>query len=300
MALTDHCDVFGSVHEKGFNNIVLHLQRQRPSLFNYGTISFVQNTDWLCNQTIIRAIDPDVQLFANPIVTQRPLLSIPGYSGTYGLEYCFQLAELSIDFHPSNVHALPPELNPPLKPQRFSLKGRACAGLACPGLEMLNKMAPTERPFFPMLFGSESPIHQPKPTAQDDSRTDRTEGPITVTTPTRPLPFDRKNILCFCLDLFVVLRIERSGPPADPALALRLEDLEIVDIKPLGLEDAAECYLKSVLIMGVLPKIKLALRAFVFSISDFLTIQPTPVSPPVPFNPAIEKDQIKVFINVTA
>jgi len=119
-------------------------------------------------------------------------------------------------------------------------------------------------------------------------------------TPSHPIPFDPKNIICFCLDLFVVLRIERSGPSADPMLALRLDNLEIVDVKPAGLEDAVECYLKTVLMMGVLPKIKLALRAFVFSIENFLTIQPTPISPAVPFNPAIEQDQIKVFVNVTA
>jgi hypothetical protein len=133
MALTDHCDVFGSVNESGFNNVVRHLQQQRPSLFNYGTISFVRHTELLCDQAIIHAIDPDVEIFGNPIITERPLLSIPGYTGPFGLEYCFQLSELSIDFHPSNVHALPRELNPPLQSQRFSLKGRACAGLACPG-----------------------------------------------------------------------------------------------------------------------------------------------------------------------
>jgi hypothetical protein len=298
MALTDHCDVFGSVHEKGFNNIVLHLQQQRPSLFNYGTISFVRNRHLLCDQAIIRAVDPDVELFGNPIITERPLLSIPGYSGPFGLEYCFQLSELSIDFHPGNVHSLPPELNPPLKTQRFSLKGRACAGLACPRSEILNRIEPQERAFFPSFFGSDSPIRHPKPDRED--RKEGREGPISVMTPSHPIPFDPKNIICFCLDLFVVLRIERSGPSADPMLALRLDNLEIVDVKPAGLEDAVECYLKTVLMMGVLPKIKLALRAFVFSIENFLTIQPTPISPSVPFNPAIEKDQIKVFINVTA
>jgi len=56
--------------------------------------------------------DPDVELFGNPIVTERPLLSVPRYTGPFGLEYYFQLAEFSIDFHPSSVHSLPPELSP--------------------------------------------------------------------------------------------------------------------------------------------------------------------------------------------
>lgn len=134
VALTDHCDVFGSVNIKAFNNGVRHLQQQRPSLFNYGTISFVRHTELLYTQAIIHAIDRDVGIFGNLIVTERPLLSIPGYTGPSGFEHCFQLSEFSIDFHSSNVHAIPPELNPPLQPQRLSLKARACAGLACPGL----------------------------------------------------------------------------------------------------------------------------------------------------------------------
>src|SRR5438093_168308 len=132
MALTDHCDIFASIHETAFNNLVVELQRQRPSLFNYGTITFVNHPDLLCNQTLVAKVDKEVLTFGNPIVKEQPLLSIPGYTGPFGLEYCLQLAELSIDFHPGNVHTLPSELNPPLAKQHFSLKGRACAGLNCP------------------------------------------------------------------------------------------------------------------------------------------------------------------------
>ena len=96
------------------------------------------------------------------------------------------------------------------------------------------------------------------------------------------------------------MRIQRGGPPDDPFISFGLDNLEIVDVNPVGLENSVECYLKSVLILGVLPKVKLALRALVFSIKDFLTIQPTPISAAVPFNPAVEDDQIKVFVTVTA
>ncbi|MCY2951700.1 MAG: hypothetical protein NTU53_06945 [Planctomycetota bacterium] len=297
MALTDKCDVFGSVDEKAFNNVVRNLQQQRPSLFNHGTISFVRDNRLLCNQTIIQTIDRDVGIFGNPIVTERPLLAILGYTGPFGLEYCFQLSEFSIDFHPSNVHSLPPELRPPLRPQCFSLKARVCAGLACPTLDILNMIAPDERPFFPVLFGPGSDIQQPKPANRDD---DQKTKPIVVRSPTDRITFDPKNIICFCLDLYVVLEIARGGPPDDPFIAFRLANLEIVDVTPVRLENAVECYLKNVLIMGVLPKIKLALKAFVFSIKDFLTVQPTPISAAVPFNPAVEDDQIKVFITVIA
>jgi len=291
MAFTDHCDIFAGIHEKSFNNVVLQLQRQRPSLFNYGTTTFANHPELLCNQRIIRMVDPEVRTFGNPIVKEEPLLAIPGYDGPLGLEYCLQLAELSIDFHPSNVHSLPVELAPPLQSQHLSLKGRACAGLDCPTQDLLIKLAPTERPFYPSIskggFIKQPPREQPN------------DGPVVKQTPTRPIPFNREGIICFCLDLFVVLHVEREGGAGDPVIALRLDNLEIVDIKPDGLENAVECFLRAMLIMGVLPKVKLALDSLILSVGNVLTIGPTPISPLVPFNPAIEDDQIKAFITLT-
>jgi hypothetical protein len=43
-----------------------------------------------------------------------------------------QLTDIEIDFHPDNVISLPAELDPPLKPQRFAFRARACAGIGCP------------------------------------------------------------------------------------------------------------------------------------------------------------------------
>jgi hypothetical protein len=297
MALTDHCDIFASVHERSFNNIVLQLQMQRPSLFNYGTMTFASHPDRLCNQKIIGKVDPEVKAFGNPIVKEQPLLAIPGYSGPFGLEYCLQLAELSIDFHPSNVHALPAELSPPLVAQHFSIKGRACAGLACPSTDVLIRLAPDDQAFFPVIATGTDFVQQGKPSR--DPNNPSKDGPIVVQTPTRPFPFNREGIICLCLDLFAVLHVEREGAAADPIVSLRLDNLEIVDIKPDGLENAAECFLKAMLIMGVLPKVKLALDALIFSVGHVLTIGPTPISAAVPFNPAIEDDQIKAFVTLT-
>lgn len=297
MAFTDLCDIFASVHERSFNNIVLQLQRQRPSLFNYGTMTFAAHPDLLCNQTMIRRVDPEVTAFGNPIVKEQALLAIPGYSGPYGLEYCLQLAELSIDFQPSNVHTLPAELAPPLTAQHFSIKGRVCAGLDCPGTDLLIRLAPNEKPFFPVIGKDGGFVQQPKEPSHD--RPGNNDGPVVVQSPTQPFPFDREGILCFCLDLFAVLHVTREGPSSDPVVALRLDNLEIVDIKPDGLENAAECFLRAMLIMGVLPKVKIALDALILSVGKVLTIGPTPISAAVPFNPAIENDQIKAFVTLT-
>jgi hypothetical protein len=261
-------------------------------------VTFANHPILLRNQKIIRMVDPEVKTFGNPIVKEEPLLGIPGYSGPFGLEYCLQLAELSIDFHPSNVHALPPQLSPPLAAQHFSVKGRVCAGLDCPSSDVLMKLAPDDRAFFPVVSTGTDFVQQGKP-SRDQANNPSKDGPIVTQTPTRPFPFNREGIICFCLDLFAVLHLEREGSVTDPIVSLRLDNLEIVDIKPDGLEDAAECFLKAMLIMGVLPKVKLALDALIFNVGKVLTVGPTPISATVPFNPAIENDQIKAFITLT-
>ena len=48
MAFTDHCDIFASFQEDGFNRIVGYVQQQRPSLFNYATAQLAANPDKLC------------------------------------------------------------------------------------------------------------------------------------------------------------------------------------------------------------------------------------------------------------
>jgi len=299
MALTNNCDIFGSIHENAFNKVVRQLQAQRPSLFNYGTTTFVNHPELLCNRRTVGAIDPEVVDFNNPIVKEEPLLAIPGYDGPFGLEYCLQLTELSIDFHPGNVHVLPPELAPPLAAQHFSLRGRACAGLDCPTTDLLNKVAPDEQAFFPLIPGSDFVRQPERPNEPSHGREQGKDGPVVRQTPTLPFPFNRDGLICFCLDLYAVLHVERTGSSANPAVALRLDNLEIVDVKPTGLENAIECFLRAMLILGVLPKVKLALKALIFNVGKVLTIGPTPISAAVPFNPAIEDDQIKAFITVT-
>jgi hypothetical protein len=292
MALTDFSDLFASLQETAINNLVLQLQRQRPSMFNYGTISFVQHPEFLC-YPLTGFIDEDVNRFGNPQVDLQNLLAIPGYSGPFGLEYCLQLRELSVDIHPGNVHILPPELAP-LNAQRLSIKAKVCAGLGCPDQEFLKRITPIEKPFFPVIdLGSD--ITQPN----RDKRPEDPKGQVPQEPPRppdRPVQFGRP--ICFCLDLFAVLHAEREGDTVNPVLSLKLDNLEIVDLKPEELENMVECFMKTVIVMSLLPKMKLALNALVFNIAEVLTVEPTPVSPALPFNPALEDNQIKVFINL--
>ena len=47
------------------------------------------------------------------------------------IDFCVQLVNGAVDFHPGNVFPLPPELGV-LAAQRFAIGARVCAGLGCP------------------------------------------------------------------------------------------------------------------------------------------------------------------------
>lgn len=268
MPFTQFCDLFGSVNEQAFNNIILDLQKQRPSLFNYGTISFVNMPSLLCDQTIVTALDPDVANYANPVVKELPLLALPGYNGPMGLEYCLQLGGLAIDFQPSNTIQLPAGLLPPLQLQHFALQAKLCGAIGCPSTATLLSAA------------SQTGTTLPTPPAA-----------------TVPLPF-QNNTLCFCLDVYAVLHVQQGNVNNTTVLSLVLDNLEITGLQPTGLEQAIECFLRSTLILGILPGIKIAFTSLIFNIGGILTLFPTPISGNVPFNPSIQNDQVQVFLSL--
>jgi len=308
MALTQFSDVFASFHEKGFNNIVTALQRQRPSLFNYGTQGYVSNPSLLCYKIFPQKIDPEVLTHPDPVVKLQQPIAIPGYDGPYGLQYCFQLAELSIDLAPNNIHNLPPEIKSLFADQCFSLKARVCGQINCPGSDILNRITPDLPAYAPDLPGSKTadnpsdytkgryPGRNPN---NDPAYNPSSDQPKTLV-PLIPLPLNKESDNCFCVELYAVCRLTREGSNADPVVALYLAGLELVDIKPDGLESSLECFLKTTLTLGVFPKIKIAMNALVLRLKHFLTIEPTPISVNVPHNPSIDNDQLKVFVTLTA
>jgi hypothetical protein len=282
MAFTDNCSVFGGLHEEGINLFVQHIMRQRPSLFNYGTAYFLQHPDRLC-----RKIDmhPEVLRRHNPLITVEDPLPIPGTHGAVGMNFCLQLSRAEIDFHPGNVITLPPQLNPPLKEQAFALRAMFCAGLGCPGERELLQIE---------QLVDDTPFFNPS-TGRDKESRDKP--PRDPKLPPTPIPF--RQLTCFCLEVMAVLHFERESSAFGPRLALKLDGLEIVDIKPDGLESTLECYVSTVLRVAVLPRVKFTLNTLVLEVGNYATIQPTPISPVVPFNPSVADDALSVFITVS-
>lgn len=272
MAFTDNCDLFAAVHEDGVNRVIQHIMRQRPSWFNYASADVAGNRELWCH-----AIDvtKDVIKFANPFFTVMPPFPVIGSDNPVVLTgFCAQLTKALIDFHPGNTITLPAQLTPPLKPQRFSLQFTVCGGLVCPSDREIEQI-PIGGSSVTGTFATVS--HEQK------------YPPVVV----------RGRPICFCLDVFVVGRFELTP---NRFLLGKVEGLEIVDIKPDRLEANLECYARMAVNIVLREKLAIALEALALSFPllgmGTITLFPTP-NPPVPNNPAIEEDELKVFITMT-
>jgi hypothetical protein len=273
MAFTDNCDLYGAVHEQGVNRVIQHLMLQRPSMFNYATADVAGNKELWCEQVKYTA---DVTKYGNPIFTVLPPLPVIGVdSPPVGLSYCIQLVKFELDFYPNNIISLPPELRP-MNEQRFAFHFVVCGALGCPDDRVLEQI-----PVIPSGTNINATVGLPEKVP--------------------PVHIPGK-LECFCLEVFVVGHFERAFILGREVLLGKVDGVEIVDIKPDQLENSIECYIKTAVTLTLRQKLAIPLATFFVSFPLFgmgtVTLSPTP-NPPVPNNPAIEEDQLKVFINMT-
>jgi hypothetical protein len=275
MALTDNCDLYAAVHEDGVNRAIRHIMRQRPSLFNYATAGVAKNRELWCEY-----VDhtPDVTKYGNPLFTELPPLPVIGAdSPPVTLDFCAQVVDASIDFHPGKGIALPPQLNPPLQEQRFALRFKLCGGVACP----------TERDLLSI------PVFDPK--------VSHAAGIADIREKIPPVHI-RGRPQCFCLEVFVVGRFVREFILGQQRVLAKVEGIEIVDVEPNGLEQNLECYLRTAVTLVLRQKLAIPLATFFVELPLFglgtVSLSPTP-NPPIPNNPAVEEDQLKAFITMS-
>ncbi len=276
MALTDHCHVFGAVHEEGINLFVKHIMEQRPSLFNYGTEFFLSDYRRLCCKVNPH---PEVLRRNNPVITVEDPIAIPGTNNMFGLNFCVQLSSLQIDLHPGGVFALPPELPSPLAPQTLALRAKFCAGIGCPSERTLSQV--------------EAILERLQLREIDNKPRDKETPPI------RTIAVPHEKVHCFSVELFAVAHLTREMTSNGEAIAVKLDGLEIVDINPKGLENSLECFMTTTLRLAVLPKARITLETLTFELGKLFTVGPTPISAVVPNNPAVEDNQIKVFLTIS-
>ncbi|HEX6561365.1 MAG TPA: hypothetical protein VF016_04995, partial [Nitrososphaera sp.] len=125
-----------------------------------------------------------------------------------------------------------------------------------------------------------------------------------------PVTLPTTRLECFCLDLFATAGCKITGVVGNQRIEPRVDGIEIVDLKPEGLENAIECYARLVLNHGIFPPIAEFASNLAFGLFDIPSssgssddvqisgdIQVS-ASTTVPNNPAIEDDQLKTFINL--
>lgn len=300
MSFTSNCDIYAAVHDNGINRVIKHLMRKRPSLFNYGTSLLVSNPDLFCKH--INA-DPEVIQNANPLATTLGPLPVigmnifPGGSiGPTGLALNFgaQLSKGEIDFFRGNVFTLPPELGT-LANQRMAVHFQVCAGIGYPK-EIVRPGHIIRPPIATQRFQREqvAGLRVPPDKIRDPNQVQE------ITLPTSGLE-------CFCLDLYATAGCSITGSVGNQKISPHVDGIEIVDLKPVGLENALECYAKLVLNSGILPPVSEFISSLAFGLfqipsttGDFQisgNIQLSAATA-VANNPAIEDDQLKVFVNI--
>src|SRR4051794_16264190 len=100
MAFTNNSDLYAAVTEDGVDLVVQHIRRQRPSLFNYSTVYIAQHAELAC-----APVDhtKDIETYNNPLFHLEAALRLLGSDAPpVGLNFCAQLVEAEVDFHPSN------------------------------------------------------------------------------------------------------------------------------------------------------------------------------------------------------
>ncbi|WP_148685695.1 hypothetical protein [Candidatus Nitrosocosmicus hydrocola] len=267
MSLTEKCDIYAAVHDAGINRVVKHLMQQRPSLFNFGTSFLASNPDLLCEK--ITAV-PEVNRQQNPLLTTLEPLPVIGLP--LGQSSSNNLAiNFAIQLSKAEIDFHQGNIFP-LPPELDPLASQRLAVhfKVCAGLDCLND--------FPVL----------------------NRRPPNV----RP---STSKLECFCLDLYAIGGSKISGMPSSQRIEIKTDGIDIVDLKPQGLENAIECYAKSVLNHGIFPHVAEIVSNLTFGIID---IPPSSGNlqvsgnlrlsgaTTVTNNPDIENDQLKTFINL--
>lgn len=264
-------DVYGSISDDAIRRIIEDLHVKAPFLFNYVAPSIrieqddtgrIINTDELW--VTCSAVEDSPQEGEVPRFTRLAPFALPGIP--VKLPYCIQIIEASLDFHPGDTIALPPELPSPLPEQNFSLSAMVQFGMAC----------------IPDNFSSFLPARNAAKFIQ-------------------PLPvLPVTELLCFTLQVFAVGKIVVTpaaiGAVPFDRIGLEVSGIEIVDIEPRGLENVVECYLIAMLKNYILPKLVLYLEDLVIK-SLGITVT-SKLTTGLPNNPAIEENELRIWLDV--
>jgi hypothetical protein len=242
-------------------------------LFNYATADVAANPKLWCE---FPDYTSDVTKFGNPIFTVLPYLPVIGAdSPPVGLSFCAQVVGAQVDFHPSNVISLPPELGSKLNEQQLAIELKVCGGIGCPDRDVLDRIPVTPS----RVAGKDDRQHEPPPLV--------------------PVP---GKLLCFCLGVFVTAHVAVEFINGAECLVGVVDGVEIVDVAPDELEANLECYIRTAVTLFLRQHLAVPMETFFIKFPLFgaanVSLAPT-VDPAVPHNPAVEEDQLKAFMTMT-
>jgi hypothetical protein len=120
------------------------------------------------------------------------------------------------------------------------------------------------------------------------------------------IPLQNGQLSCFCLEVFASGGFRIATYQGKPYLETFLDNFEIVDIKPDGLEGSLECYINLLMKLKILPGVRTLLENSVLNLTQGATdlfpkptnirLSPIAISDNVANNPAIEENQLKILI----
>jgi hypothetical protein len=264
MPLTSNSDAMGRFHESAFNKILSEFIQQRPATFNYATRKVIMTKSYC----IPINMNEDLKTMKVKKCTQVKRLPIIGSDDpSQGIDFCLQISELKVDFNPSSEIALPTELGD-LIVQQFALKGTIWAGLGG-DIPIANKNP------FPV---NKIILKDPKSGIID-------QGLWFV--------FPKLQLNTFSMSLHAKVAVVDE----DGFLKLTLLGIELEEMKPEGLENSIEYYLKHVLDHVVFPKLKIAVSKLTL-IKSNINFSLKAASEKLPFNPEVSNNYLSIFLNI--
>lgn len=323
MSYTDHSDVYGAIHENGINHVLDHLRYKRPSLFNYGTARVVgaahrrhsrRDTRDTHRRERTQSLAPCKEIeyasevrdrrWNNPLMTEEDPLPVLGTDGLVGLDFAVQVTDMGIDF-------APPSADEEFKEQQYAADVTVCAGLGCPNDETFDDALGAIEQFRDYVTNRENMSLED---ALDDENLLREFG--------LPIVPVSGRLQCFCLEIAVIGRVTMvdrptvEGPLTIPqSPKFHIEDIRITDLDdveefslPQGLVASLECYIEVFLRLAIFPSVAesiertvqqvLSMEIPVLTLADVTATIELPTSSAIPHNPAIEEDELRMYVDV--
>lgn len=323
MPYTDHTHVYSAIHEDGINHVLDHLRYKRPSLFNYGTARVVTGAHrrrsgresrptrrWERIQSLAPCEEiphaPEVRdrRWNNPLMTEEDPLPVLGTDGLVGLDFAVQVTDMGIDF-------APPSNDEEFKEQQYAADVTVCAGLGCPTDETFDEALGAIEQFRDYVANQERLSLEDA--LEDENLLQEFGLPLVPAT-------DR--LQCFCLEVAVIGRVTMvdrptvEGPLTIPqSPKFHIEDIRITDLEdmeefslPQGLVASLECYIEVFLRLAIFPSVAesversvqqvLSMEVPVLTLADVTATVELPTSSAVPHNPAIEEDELRMYVDV--